>query len=273
MGASSLLRALLLILLLPLLATACANGDFGRIKPWLVRDDIHDWVGAHAATSAGVYPSTYPLTEDERLLRNLGFQLIEPAYDRNRWYSILNEYGLSRVVLRDWCFFNITEYDSYLKATPFRSATARYARLNEAVRNDVERIPAFTSAARRVLDMDARRAKTVEQTAVVSPAEAANANARIAENGLVIAWVQQSLVNRAATYAYALERLAIATPTPMAAEVDRSITLLKTTAADNRIIPGPELEPGAIVLVAPYPLFPPPPPGRGARVAQAPPPQ
>jgi hypothetical protein len=254
----------MLLLILPLVVAGCANGDFGRIKPWLVRDDIHDWVGATAAASAGVPISVYPLTEDERLLRDLGFQLIEPAYDRNRWYSILNEYGLSRIVLRDWCFFNITEYDVYLKTTAFRSATARYARLNEAVRNDVVRIPQFVSVARRVMDMDAKRAKSLEQIALVSPGEIVNARARIAENGLVINWVQQSLVNRAATYAYALERLVIATPTPMAAEVDRSITLLRTTSAEGRVIPGPEIEPGPVVLIAPYPIVA---PVIGARVA------
>jgi hypothetical protein len=246
---------------------ACANGDFGRIKRGLVADGMHDWVGYTAAASAGVPVSVYPLTDNERLLRDLAFQLIEPAYDRNRWYSILNEYGWSRMFGRDWCFYNITEYDSYLRAVPFRSATARYARLNEAIRNDVVRIPQFTSVARRVVDMDFKRAKSLELTAPITPFEIANAQARIAENALVISWVQQSLVNRAATYAYALERLAIATPEPMAAEVDRSITMLRTAAADNRIIPGPEIVPGPIVHIAPYP---PPPVPLGRRVAGLP---
>lgn len=254
-------------LALSLGVAACANGDFGRIRPGLVADGIHDWVGTSAAASAGLPISIFPLTEDERLLRDLAFQFIEPSYDRNRWYSILNEYGVSRVVLRDWCFFNVTEYDSYLSSIPFRSATARYQRLNDAIRNDVARLPQWVSVARRVVDMDAKRAQSLNYVAPI-PGEAINAQSRIAENALVIAWVQQSLVNRAATYAFALERLAVATPSPMAAEVDRSLTLLKTTAAQSRILPGPELVPGRMVFVPPYPVSAPvgPPPGRRVAV-------
>ncbi len=249
-----------------LVLAGCANGDFGRIRPGLVSDGVHDWIGVSAAAQAGGPVSIYPLTQDERLLRDRAFQLIEPAYDRNRWYSYLNEYGLSRVFLRDWSFFNITEYDSYIKSMPFRSATARYSKLNEAIRNDVVRIPPFVSIALRVLDMDARRAAALEHIAVLSPGEVVNAQARIAENALVISWVQQSLVNRAATYGFALERLVIETPVPMAAEVDRSLTLLKTRIVESRIIPGPEIVPGRIVHVHAYPVRPPPRP-RGRRVA------
>lgn len=244
-------RGLALVLLLGV--AACANGDFGRIRPGLVADGIHDWVGVEAAANAGLPVSVFPLTEDERLLRDLAFQFIEPAYDRNRWYSILNEYGVSRVFLRDWCFYNVTEYDVYLSSIPFRSATARYQRLNDAVLNDISRLPQWVSVARRVVDMDAKRAKSLEYIAPI-PGEVVNAQARIAENALVIAWVQQSLVNRAATYAFALERLAIATPSPMAAEVDRSLTLLRNSTAESRVLPGPELVPGRIVHVPPYPV-------------------
>lgn len=258
-----------LALALSLGLAACANGDFGRVRPGLVADGIHDWVGTTAAASAGLPISVFPLTEDERLLRDLAFQFIEPSYDRNRWYSILNEYGVSRIFLRDWCFFNVTEYDSYLSSIPFRSATARYQRLNDAIRNDVTRLPQWVSVALRVIDMDAKRAKSLEYVAPI-PGEVINAQARIAENGLVIAWVQQSLVNRAATYAFSLERLAIATPSPMAAEVDRSITLLRTRTAESRVLPGPELVPGRMVFVPPYPIGAPIGPPVGRRVAALP---
>lgn len=232
-------------------------------------DGIHDWVGVEAATNAGLPVSVFPLTEEERLLRDLAFQFIEPAYNRNRWDSILNEYGLSRVFLADWCAYSVAAYDIYLNAIPFRSATARYQRLNDAVLNDVSRLPQWVSVARRVVDMDAKRAKSLGYIAV-SPAEVLNAQSRIAENALVIAWVQQSLVNRAATYTFALERLAIATPSPMAAEVDRSLTLLRNKTAESRVLPGPELVPGRVVLVPPYPVPAPVGPPGGRRVAALP---
>ncbi len=61
-------------LALPLLLGACAaNGDFGRLKPGLVADDIHGWVGRDAVRAVGVPVSQYPLTDEERQLRDFGY--------------------------------------------------------------------------------------------------------------------------------------------------------------------------------------------------------
>src|SRR5262249_62241765 len=70
----------------------------------------------------------------------------------------------------------------------------------------------------------------------MTPAEAGNANARIAENQLVVGWVQQSLVQRSEAYCFALQRLVIATPAPMAVEVERSLTLLNTRITENVLV-------------------------------------
>src|SRR5258706_15153466 len=77
--------------------TGCAEGDLGRIKSSLVTDDIHAWIGAEAVGSIGGVPSRFGLTDDERELRDLAYPLIEAPFDRQRWYSILGEYGLFRV--------------------------------------------------------------------------------------------------------------------------------------------------------------------------------
>jgi hypothetical protein len=66
----------------------------------------------------------------------------------------------------------------------------------------------------------------------------------------VVGWVQQSLINRAAAYRYALERLVIATPTPLAVDTERSLTLLQTRIAEHQVLPGPAPVPGAFVPVA-----------------------
>src|ERR1700685_3665457 len=53
------------------LLAGCANGDFDRVRSGLVMDNIHDWVGTTAALANGGPISDYPLTDDERLLRDL----------------------------------------------------------------------------------------------------------------------------------------------------------------------------------------------------------
>jgi hypothetical protein len=222
-------------LALPLLLGACAaNGDFGRLKPGLVADDIHGWVGRDAAREIGAPVSRYPLTDEERLMRDLAYPLIEPPFDRARWYAIVNEYGVSHHY--GWPEFAVEEYSVRLMDRHYRSATARYAQLNTDIRNDVIRIPEFFATAHRVLDLDAERAQSFHYVSGLTPGEAGNATARIAENQLVVGWVQRALVERSEAYCFALQRLVIATPAPMAVEVERSLTLLNTRIAENRLI-------------------------------------
>jgi hypothetical protein len=223
-------------LALPLLLGACgaAQGDFGRLKTSVVADDIHGWVGRDAARAVGAPVSQYPLTDEERTMRDLAYPLIEPPFDRARWFSIVNEYGAAHHF--GWPQFVVEEYSVKLMDQHYRSATARYHQLNTDVRNDVVRIPDFFMTARRVLDLDAKRAQSYRYVAGMTPPEAGNANARIAENQLVIGWVQRSLVERSEAYCFALQRLVIATPAPMAVEVERSLTLLNTRIAENHLI-------------------------------------
>jgi hypothetical protein len=225
-----------LVLVLPLLLGACAGaqGDFGRLKTSVVDDDIHRWVGRDPLRATGVPVSQYPLTDEERTLRDLAYPLIEPPFDRARWFSIVNEYGVSHYL--GWPGFAVEEYSVKLMGQHYRSATARYHQLNTDVRNDVVRIPDFFMTARRVLDLDNKRAQSFRYVAGMTPPEAGNANARIAENQLVIGWVQRSLVERSEAYCFALQRLVIATPAPMAVEVERSITLLNTRIGENQLI-------------------------------------
>jgi hypothetical protein len=245
-------------LALPLLLCACAaNGDFGRLKPSLVSDDMHDWLGRDAAREAGVPLSRYPLTDDERLLRDLAYPLIEPPFERHRWYAIVNEYGVSHAF--GWPTFEVEAYSRRLMAMQYRSATARYSQLNTDIRNDVTRIPDFFASARRVLDLDRKRGQSLAYVSGLKAKEEANATTRIAENELVIGWAQRALVERSEAYCFALQRLVIATPAPMAVEVERSLTLLNTRIAENRVLAGPLAGPGVAgcgpqVAAAPLPL-------------------
>jgi len=78
------------------LLTGCGTyGDFGRVRPSLVNDDTHAWMGPAAARG----PATnlawkHQLTDEERTLRDLAYPLIEPPYDRQQWYSVLGELGV-----------------------------------------------------------------------------------------------------------------------------------------------------------------------------------
>ena len=214
------------------LLAGCANGDFQEVRPLLVRDDIHDWIGPAALAGSKSLPSSYQLTDDERALRDLAYPLIEPPYDRHQWYSVAGEYGLLGYGRRGG--FDRTAYWNRLMAARDRSPVARYARLADDIRNDTTRLPQFFETAARVADMDAKRRKSLAYVSGLTADERANALRRIRENAAIVTLVRHTLAERVASYRYALERLVIATPASQTADVDRDLNHLKARVAYYR---------------------------------------
>jgi hypothetical protein len=215
-----------------LLGGCALNGDFGRTRSELVTDNMHAWVGREAVGSIGGRPSKFPLTDNERRLRDLAFALIQPPYDRNRWDSVFAEYGLQG--RHGIAPFDPAAYWTHLDAPHRRSEVSSYAQIVGDARNDVVRIEPFFAAAARVVDIDRRRAESLNHVAIsfgLSEAEADSALSRNNENTAIIEWVCGSLNERAAGYRYALERLVVSTPSSNAVETERSLNLLQTRIA------------------------------------------
>jgi len=223
-------RATRLVLLV---AAACLsggcvlNGDFGRIRPELVGDNMHDWVGRDAAVAVGGPVSEFRTTDQERDLRDRAYALIEPPYNRGRWDSVFREYGLANDPVNPEPF-DRTEYLYKLHKVYRRSEASAYAQIVTDARNDVERLQPFFTVAGRVTDMDRRRTESLVHVSNLNPRERGNAIARNKENKLIIAWVCVALKQRLSSYRYALERLVVAVPASDAAEADRAIGLLAT---------------------------------------------
>jgi hypothetical protein len=225
-----------LVIFTALVVSGCSSiGDFGRLQSPLVSDDIHAWVGQEAAARAGAPISVNNFTDDERTLRDLAFPLIEPPYDRIRWDAVVFEYGQKREFRRDLWTFDTAAYYAHLMGEFHRSSIARYNQLIDDMRNDIVRIDPFFQTARRVIDVDQRRQKSMEYVANLSPPERMSALARVGENSLTIAWVHHSLTQRCASYRYALEHLTVAEPTPVAAEAGYVLTELQQRIEANPV--------------------------------------
>ncbi|MSP33134.1 MAG: hypothetical protein EXR03_10015 [Pseudolabrys sp.] len=56
------------------LLAGCANGDFGEVRPTLVRDNVHDWLSLDAIAGRPALPSGFELTDDERQFRDLAYR-------------------------------------------------------------------------------------------------------------------------------------------------------------------------------------------------------
>lgn len=220
-----------------------ADGDFGRSRSIPLFADVHRflgieehrWVGREAVQSVGEEASNYPLTEDERLLRDLAYPFIEPPGRRPWLTKVFGEYLPYPAPWRQNPPFDRSAYGRELLAESRAAINSRYARLNEDIRNDVVRIDPFATVAVRVLDMDAKRRASMTYVSDLSAQEHGDAVARMRENALIVQWVQQCLQRRLSSYRWALEHLVVAAPDPAAADVDRSLTLLQNMANDPRL--------------------------------------
>ena len=224
-------------------AARAADGDFGRsrsiplfadVHRWLGVEE-HRWVGREAVQSMGEQPSGYLLTENERALRDLAYPFIEPPGRRPLWVHVFGEYIPMSAPWRQEPRFDRSAYGRMLLADSRAAFDSRYAQLNQDIRNDVTRIDPFASIAVRVLDMDAKRRKSMAYVADLSEQERQDAHARMRENVLIVQWVQQCLQRRISSYRWALEHLVIAGPDPMAVDVERSLMLLSERSGDPRL--------------------------------------
>src|SRR3954451_13357459 len=217
----------------------CSGGDLGRTRGDVLNDDMHRWIGGEATSSIGLRPSQFQLTDNERLLRDLAYPLIEPPHSRPAWKSVFGDYQPLPSPWRQNAPFARPAYGRMLIDEPHRSHSSRYAQLMEDVRNDITRFEPFFASAIRVIDLDKKRNASMARVSSLSPKEKEDAVERMQENSLIIQWVQQCLEQRVSSYRWGLERLVIQAPDGMAADADRLIGELAAQTANPPVAAQP----------------------------------
>ena len=231
--------AALTLFLLGAALGGCSGGDFGRTRQDFRNDDMHRWLGAEATGSVGLNASQFQLTDNERLLRDLAFPLIEPPHSRPAWKSVFGDYKPMPSPWRQEAIFDRTAYGRLLIDEPHRSHSSRYAQLMDDVRDDITRFEPFFADAVRVIDLDRKRDASLSHISELSPRERADAVARMQENALIVQWVQQCLERRISSYRWALERLVLQAPDNLAADADRLIGELAAQTANPPVAAQP----------------------------------
>ena len=217
----------------------CSGGDFGRTRQDFLNDDMHRWIGGEVTSSVGLRASQFQLTDNERLLRDLAYPLIEPPHSRPAWKSVFGDYQPLPSPWRQQVVFDRTAYGRILIDEPHRSHSSRYAQLMEDVRDDITRFEPFFADAVRVIDLDKKRNASLAHISGLSPRERDDAIARMQENSLIVQWVQQCLEQRISSYRWALERLVLQAPDNMAADADRLIGELAAQTANPPVAAQP----------------------------------
>ncbi|HEX2138234.1 MAG TPA: hypothetical protein VHG33_00840 [Woeseiaceae bacterium] len=220
-----------LIVSLLLLVGCSGAGDFGR--PRYAATVTLAGEGDPLLTGS-VTPSVLPLTDDERQLRALSAGILgEP----HRSWTPVNGFRSDPGSLLVNSGPKPESYAHYLVHGPFRSSAARYSKLIDDTRSDIVRADQFFALARRVADLDAKREGSLA-LAAPSTAELVNARRRMRENMMLMAEVHRTLLTQAALYRFALERLVIAVPSPMAVDAERTRSELERRLAAIRVIGG-----------------------------------
>jgi hypothetical protein len=232
----------LAVLLAAVSLAGCSGGDFGRTRSDVGNDDMHRWIGAEATASVGLQASQFQLTDNERLLRDLAYPLIEPPHSRPAWRSVFGDYKPLASPWRQQVVFDRTAYGRTLIDEPHRSYASRYSQLMDDVRDDITRFEPFYADAVKVIDLDRKRNAAMAHISEMSPRERADAVARMQENSLIVQWVQQCLERRVSSYRWALERLVLQTPDNMAADADRLIGELAAQTANPPVAARPVIE-------------------------------
>jgi hypothetical protein len=152
---------------------------------------------------------------------------------------VFGDYQPSASPWRQKVAFDRTAYGRMLIDEPHRSHSSRYSQLIDDVRDDITRFEPFFGSAIRVIDLDRKRQASMGYMSQISPREKADAVARMQENSLIVQWVQISLEQRVASYRWALERLVLQAPDPVAADADRLITELASQTANPPVAARP----------------------------------
>lgn len=216
-------RARLAAACLTLLAAGCVErGDFGRVKP-SVWNDVVAGTGSLAAASRGEPVSPFAYTDDEGELRGRAWRFLVPAQDRPWLDRALAELVATRVLPPEAAPPDLAAYHAGLLAEAGRSPAPLYRRLSEDAAADLRLLTPFAATATRVLEADRVRVAALDAAGAAGPAEAHGALARVAENRCLIAWVAAATRFRSASYAFALDRLVIATPQADAVPTERTL--------------------------------------------------
>jgi hypothetical protein len=215
------------LVLIALSLGAAGAGDLGRADPnfWDGLFPKQLYLGPVAPLSfppADMPHSLYPLTDDEASLREQSFSILQPPQHREVWKTLMASWVQATAFPLDILRADPYAYANVLIGMPFASEAGRYSRLIDDASSDYLLLGPFMTTACRVVDMDARRAQSLAHVQGFTEYEINSALARNVENRTLLEGVELTLNDRAWSYRYAVERLVIAVPSPLAVQAERA---------------------------------------------------
>ena len=226
-----------------LLISGCTSqtGDLGRPKQGGFSEDLMKMAGKGRAKLNGELVSDFNGTDEEKLMRDKAWILIRPPHAQD-WMStelrslfpsavnvglhVLTEAQRTRLTPVIDTAFSPKSYYSALRSSRYASHHVRYDRVTHDINQDRQAFAAFIPAAERVVEMDHQRMTALDRLSDMRPQDLKDAYARVDENKRFIGWVWRAVQYRMQSYAFAIKRLEIETPSPKVKDANFALNAL-----------------------------------------------
>lgn len=211
---------------------ACAErGDLGRPQASFWNSTILPTAGSWAALARNEPVSMFHLTDDEMELRARSWNFIMPAHERSWFDTQVQELARTRIIPASEQSVDPSAYHRALTGEAFRSPVSRYNRLHDDIQSDRALIVAFINVAGKVTQADRIRLKALAHSSHIPWENAAEADARVAENEGLVLWVCERVRYRTRSFRYTLDNLVVEMPGNAAIRSERALLGLEDQAA------------------------------------------
>ncbi len=209
------IRSVLCAVLATAALAGCAAeaGDFGRPVKGYVNDVLLPEIGDRRARGRGEPVSDFMLTDDEKELRARSYRFVMPIHRDAFRARQETEWVRTRIWPDSRWRPDPTLYYRLMRKDDFKSNYGRWNNIIDEITADIPLVLPFYVVWQEVCRADQQRVAALSRTIALTPAETADANARVWENRRVADWAVSGLNWRVESYAYAIQRTEIEIPT------------------------------------------------------------
>jgi hypothetical protein len=216
------------LVLLTLLAGSPALGqqlgDFGRLEPGVVNDELIPLVDKNRRGMNGKPLDGFNLTDEEVEMRDRVWRFLVAPHAKDWAWPYSAE--IRQAKAGGLTEKQVGKYYRWLTSQRYASSRVRFNTITDHVRADIGTLPATFRSVCAVLEVDRQRAVSVAEIDYLEPEMAARQRKRDRENGAFIERFVLALGFRYDSYQYALDHFLVETPHREAVAVDTALSEL-----------------------------------------------
>lgn len=219
-AAASIGIALLLLAGVP--AEAQQLGDFGRLKPGVVNDEIVPLFDRNRRGMNGRPLDGFNLTDEEVEMRDRVWRFLVAPHAKD-WAWPYTFQKASAVPARSEGAGAVARYYRWLTSQRYASSRVRFNTIADHATADIDTLPATFQSICAVIHVDRQRAVAVNDIPGLEPDMAVRQEKRDRENASFIDRFVVALSFRYESYSYALDHFLVETPHEEAVNVDAAL--------------------------------------------------